>query len=251
MTAATTYPPNLAGRLLAILQRAMVHAGTVTIRSVWAAVFGTKPDDVTSIQRKLVQLDRLVTRTEELIKADTSANPNLLLRHTPRIRAVLAVDNFDAPWDRPKKMLDGAPIADLEHCADQITRHYPEAEVEKDDLDQISTGATNLFNQFKAADDVDRLVQQSILQMLQGIRDAVAEYEIRGAEGLEDALSIAIGRLIVQRDLVRKATKRPLLKDYFALLAKVDTVVSKVMRYRSLLETTTPPALDFLHTILS
>ncbi len=79
-----------------------------------------------------------------------------------------------------------------------------------------------------------------MLDLLESMRRAIAEYQIRGASGLRDAVQTVVGRLVVAWDskeaTAKDAEAHALVSKFWGIFSKLDKAASVVLKYTPVLD---------------
>jgi hypothetical protein len=86
------------------------------------------------------------------------------------------------------------------------------------------------------SDNIDPELRMVLLGCLEAFRRAIADYLIRGAEGLRKAAATTLGELLIARDNVRANEKHPLMQRLWGFLTKVNTAVSLAKHSKPLVD---------------
>lgn len=226
---------NPAARLLSLLGRVDGVPHNVPILDGWGKVFSIDPPESTAVFSRLILVGRLVDEVEAAVKASTIRNKELYLRHLPKIRVQLLHENLLAQWTNVKTHIPAQGITDLEHCSDRLSEMEMEKQVPEDDLAGIKSMVGELFDSIRNS-DLDDQLKTTLLDLLEGIRQLVAQYEIRGVAALREALESSFGKLIAVRESLARPENKGIRDRLVSVLVKLDTVCSKASKYIPLLE---------------
>ncbi|MDR5876478.1 hypothetical protein QC815_16330, partial [Halomonas gomseomensis] len=122
------------------------------------------------------------------------------------------------------------------HSEFAAERFYEEEKVSEEEILEISEMVEFLFEELKNSniDDVSRLL---LLEEIERIRHALANYRIKGAKGVKEALQATLGSVMVNKEQLKPlAEKSPEILDRLAkLLDKLDAFSSKAIKLHKVL----------------
>lgn len=256
-----THPKtNPAARLLAILKDAHNWPTGEPANVVWGRILGCDPQDEIFLLSRLNSLHALWSETVAAVHQHADdENRGLYIRPFEPIRRAISPFNLSAGWDTYRKHLTPDVIVSLEHVADHLRRS---GFVDEQKLQGLDEKLSALDKEVAAlVDDVQRSafeepLRQYLLDGLESIRRAIAEYRIRGSEGLGKALRSNFGDLLYVGSLMRDEeenrgdheSKLKVISRYLAILKDVGDVVQLVLKVPQIITTVTKylPALPQL-----
>jgi hypothetical protein len=227
---------NSARRLHFFLEAAFQQGAGATARSVWAKVFGLREDDVIGIYRNLVLLADLADQVEREILAIPEINHPRYLRWLSSVRGALKSTSLEGHWSEQLRLLTEGTIEQLAFCAEKLGETSTETVIPDSELQEILAEIDALFTQVSDG-SLDPELRMIILSLLETMRRAIAEYRIRGAESLREALARALGELLLNHPKVQEETKKknPDLNRFFSLLGRIDATIGRAGKWRPFL----------------
>ena len=230
---------NSAFRLLAVLQAALRYPENKPTQEVWSETFCIQSADTAGIFRSLVALIESIDEIEKLIRLIPGTNYDLYLECLPPIRKGVSYPHIGNAWQSVRIYFAPENLRGLQFCADLLAKHYPEASIPKADLDQISKLVDEQFSEVSNS-TIDPKLRVILLDLLEAIRRCVAEYQIRGAKGIRQAITAALDTLTqnIRKKPATDYTKedKVFVARFLTILSKVDTAASKAMTYLPLLQ---------------
>ncbi|HVG17678.1 MAG TPA: hypothetical protein VNI02_01395, partial [Blastocatellia bacterium] len=188
-------PNNPAGRLYVILKQFRDNTPTPGDRNLpWLAQFFKIQTNETDSQaseviHRLIELQKLVDETIQAITNIDLPDPEPYLRPFPQIKKSLnyLLMNLQGLWAAYHKEIMKIDLGALEFCSTKLMEYPTEKPIQQADLDAILDDVQVLF------DDVNKEgmppdLREFILDSLEAIRRAIAEYRIRGVERLREAI---------------------------------------------------------------
>jgi hypothetical protein len=220
---------NAARRLYEILAAARKQDGARPAREVWAHVFNLADSNRAEIFRALAQLSDLV----EEVMASMSTIPNvqteLYTQYLPAIHKAIGIMQLEGAWEAHLRLLSEVAVNNLLFCSERLRQVYPEQRLTPDVLSELSREVDSLADDVMKA-DIDPELRRVLLACLESFRRAIAEYRIRGVDGLRDAAAKTIGELLIVRDKIdSKATT--LARRFVDLVKKVQVVMEVAKVY--------------------
>ena len=211
----------------------------MAVRGVFGEVFGLDSNDLPALYTTILLLRKMADDTEGKVKQTENINHELYLRSFPTIKRALSIPNWDNAWGGSSQHLTETAVADMAFCAEMLSANYHEVEVKKEELAEIQQQLDALFQRVYES-KINRRLRLTILELLEVIRSAIAQYKIIGISGLHDAVAVSLGKLALQHEDLAASKEEKELKEFWEFLVKIESVVSKVMEYKPLLEASLP-----------
>jgi len=211
----------------------------LTSREVWAKVFQINGKDLLEIAGYLNHVQTLLDKTEILIKARKPSNQELCLRSFPKIRMALKEIGLETGFKAFYPAINDTVMTELEFC--EIELGSIEELAKEVDLKEIDDHVNSLFTKIGDSSLREDL-KETLLSLLEAIRQAIKKYQIFGASALEEGLEIAIGRIYVKRlDFKEiKENDNEIFDSFLENIRKLEVLVGKISRYKPLLENALP-----------
>lgn len=229
---------NPVGRLLSIIEEVLAFRENIpfnesyTKEAAWRIILDLEESDGMELIRSMLEISDLARKSRLLISA-FSPNPELFLDKFEYVELVVLPNELDKDFSRTSTNISSETVTRLKFASDMLAQHYNEGEVEDSELQSISTLVTSLFSEIKSS-NVDFLVKSFLLESLEGIRRAIAHYEIYGAKGLRDAFQSAIGGVVANKDSLEKLDKGTLDK-FASILAVLDKSTATAFKAKEVL----------------
>ena len=117
-----------------------------------------------------------------------------------------------------------------------MSRFYKEESLSKEELDDIIARTDELFEALYSSALPDAL-RLSLLEEIQRIRNAIAQYKIRGAKGLKEALQGTIGAVYANQVELAKAsdTEKDVIERLGKLIDKIDSFTAKALKIHKII----------------
>lgn len=229
-------PWNAATRLHSILENARAQKADQPGRAAWASVLGLDPNNGREVMKNVLLLGDVLEEIEKSIRENPGRPTDLYLRNFDRLRRALSITNLDGSWGTQAQLLTEAAVGDLAFCSEAIQARQPEFEAPLDSIRMLAAEIEELTT-LVAESDIDPELRTVILVCLEALRRAVAEYRIRGASALRDAVKNSLAELLLVADVVKSEHQKTPVVKFLSLLAMADQVVTKVWKYKALLAT--------------
>lgn len=222
-------PPktNPAGRLYHLLSEAVRKNNNRTFGKVWAEVFGIDPEDRGRLLVMLSHLIRQIEEGKEAVRSNPeSLRQDLHLKPFEKLTKAFSVMNLDAKWRGWKKShLPDETVSDLEWCAEGLKQVYPEGEIDGDELTKLREDVEELISEVRKA-DIEEDLKAVIIDGLEHVRRAIVEYDLRGVDGLVQALEQNIGTIhLHQKELGAAGQASDILKEWAGRLASLKLLI--------------------------
>lgn len=227
---------NPAGRLYAVLspapseQYAKLHA-----REVWAKLLELEdPKDNVGIYRGIGLLLDQLDKVEEILRSKPDIEQTVYLQNFAGLRQGIATPTLDALWAHSQRHLTAAAVRDLLFCSTKISEFYSEGHLEANEIKEIQVELGKLIESVSES-SLSPELRQILLDLLEAVRRALAEYRIRGTSGLREATAQSIGFILLAWQQAKQDVEKEEVSRVIAFLRKLDSVVGRVMKYMPLL----------------
>lgn len=215
---------NQAGRLHKILTAAASQQDGIPTIQAWANVFNIDKQEKSSIFKMLVLLQEATDDIKNKILNLSGVNSELLLSQHGNIEQVVKATNLDAGWNSYKPLLNLAVMLSLAHCAEALSR-YDEKPIDEDELTSLDAEIVELFNTV-ANGTIDLTLRSIMLDLLEAIRRSIAEYKIRGANGIREELAYFIGKVVQNKDLLKAHSDSEEVDSLWKIFARADNMTT-------------------------
>lgn len=205
-----------AGRLCDLLQEARRKNETTKVRTVWAAVFKVEESDSGAILRMLSDMIQVSYKTQDRIRELENIDHELFLKPFENIEKLFSQINLEGSWQTGKRLLDEPTIYGLQFCSDRLSREASVSTVNHEEIERIQKILSELTETVLSLDFEPNL-KSLLIRNLEGLRQAIIAYRIRGIEGIEAELEASFGSLALKRDMVKSAVEKdPAKKGFFS-----------------------------------
>lgn len=205
-----------AGRLCDLLQEARKKNDNAKVRAVWAAVFKVDDSDTGAILRMLSDMIQVSYKTQDRIRGLENINHDLFLKPFDNIEKLFSQINLEGSWQAGRRLLDEPTIYGLQFCSDRLSRETSVSTVNHSEIEQIQKVLSELTETVLSLDFEPEL-KSLLIRNLEGLRQAIIAYRIRGIEGIEAELEASFGSLALKHDKVKSAAETdPAKKGFFS-----------------------------------
>lgn len=200
------------------------------VREVLGRVFSLDQEDYVALRRGLVAIDELFQTTEEIVKAIPKIDHRRFLRHFSAQRKGFANLHLDNNSKSGFSFITEAAVEAIDLCAARLAEEFPEDELTSEELSELGAKIEELFG-FVEAGDFEPELREVALDLLETLRRGVAEYRIRGIDGLKRGLEESLGKLLLYYKRQSGNVPEEEFGRLWALVVKVETVISRVLTY--------------------
>lgn len=223
---AETPKTNPAGRLYHLLKAAGPKGDKKKFGEVWAEVFGIDAKDREQLLVSLSHIYQQMDEGRKLIEAKPDLPQELLLEPFQKLGKAFSVVNLGGQWGGWKRShLPDGTLRDLQWCAQMLDSHYPESEVDREELSALREDVEQLISKVHKA-DISAQAKGIILDGLEHVRRSIVEYDLRGADGLKDALEQNLGIIVLRKQELSADSKVwEFVKEWAGKLATLTALV--------------------------
>lgn len=222
---------NPAGRLYFILIRAASQKDDIPAEKVWSTVLGT--DGTKGLFSRVGLLQDLAQQVKECVSQIPDVNHALYLDSFKNIEKLLDQTNLHQPWRGPKGLLTPVVLKELAFCSDLLSKNWPEEAIPAAELEDISKRVDELFNEVGSS-SLDDYLRTLIHDLLETVRRAIAEYQIRGVKGLRETLAHIIAMLLAHIEIFKENEQEKPIRDFFGLIGKLKNAVEFALKVKEL-----------------
>lgn len=236
MTTSFKKDDNPAGRVYLVLRDAPSPTlSKLLIRDAWARLLNIESSSNTvEIYRQLGLLTSELDRAERLLR-ETPHFDEAYIEDFPALRKGLAPQNLGVTWDHVQTSLHPGTLKGLKLAALQLSHTYSQGRIKDDEYEEIKKAVDEAFN-YVVASEIDYELRVVLLDLLETIRRALADYRIRGTAGLREATSKAVGEIILGWQQTEGTEDRDAIQQTLKAFVVVDTILSRAMKYKPVLE---------------
>lgn len=214
---------NPAARLHSILRKCREVAnthGSKQMVGAWRSVFklGEDVSDVV-VMSKVALVYLLPSQIALEIRRFEQLDPELYLGWVPELTSALTLVSFKGAFNGFTAHLTDSLLTSIAFGADQLSRLCPEKMVGKEELQKLRDSAYDLYQKVQEA-DLPPDLSRYLLDHLYLIYDAIDNYQITGARGLERAFATTVGMVVSDPSLATKTKESTVGTQFWSVVGK-------------------------------
>jgi len=197
-----------------------------------AQILSVSPDDPLEYANPFMQVLQLPDRAAAEVHGldDATYDSELILMWHPPVRAAFSNAIFNPNMHKLnefRSQIDEPILLSLRFCGDLLHRRSAERLLSKDELDRIRQMVDELDEELRRDTKIDPEVRAFLLGHVKAMTQAIADAEIFGPTGLEDALDRLVGSLNRRSDIMVKAEDSP---SVWTKVANIIVVIAAVFQ---------------------
>jgi hypothetical protein len=228
---------NQAASLKAILDSTIISRQNSTIRQAWTSEFNLAIDDLPSLFFILSQVVQSLREIRAKVQTMNTMNPEIICAPLETLESAICFPNLDASIGSILGVYGPRAQMALEMASSYFDKANIDPHATQDDLKKIEQDLGDLTS-FVTEGDIDPELRQIMLDLLECIRRALAEYRIRGNSSLRQVLDQSLGRLMREYKESYKSSKdaATVIQRFGQLLTLIDKAVSIAKNAKPILE---------------
>lgn len=183
------------------------------------------------------QIFSIIHSYEQFVKRSQNMAKEQKSMHLDQLQVVKSALVQSDNWQRLSNGLDESLIRSLRWAAQEMSHHWNEYGIKEEDLASLQAEIDELTSEIVDS-DLDIQLKSILTSGLNGVRQAILEYRIHGAEGLRQALDKIIADMIRYREEFNAASTengaRELIRNCFEIILKVDKLVSTGLKIKQI-----------------
>ncbi len=205
-----------------------------SLLDIWSDVLGVASKDKLEIFRRILSVATLVDEVESTVGRHGGNGAKLYVRALNQVRHALMV-NLDNHRNALNGHLKPEVITDLEHCAAKYSEFDLEIRVSNEDVGDIRRRVDELFDDVARSNHLPTELRQKLLDLLEVIRQQIAQFQIRGATALQECLRQSLSRLLEIYPAFEEKREEPLLKRVVSVVTDISAICEKAQKALPLL----------------
>ena len=226
-----------AGRLYDILSEVKRADEKLSSRNVWAKAFDVSPNDTSILLRMLAELIQLADETKNKIERIEDIDHKLYLKPFKKLDQFFSKINLDAGWKPWKDMLDDTTIYGLQFCSDKLHRSSNYTKIGNEQIESIKV-SLNELTEMVVNSDIDQSLKELIVSNLEYLRQSLLSYKIRGIDGIQQAIELNLGSIILHKQEIKAKSKngdrKKFWDKYASLLDNLNKTISAAKAIKEL-----------------
>lgn len=192
--------------------------------AVWSELLAFDPKDRKQFFQKIHKVMDIPSEVSELIGRQNSIDPQLALKWMPAIERAFSSISPDGSFEPFAKHISQTVIYSLELCASTLEKHFPEEDLDDDELLSLQHDIDEIRETILRA-EIDREIKRYLLGLVNKLSDAVTECRILGPNPIKAEIREFLGRVVTESTLFKKTQKTPLGKRVFNLFKDAAVLV--------------------------
>lgn len=191
----------------------------------WRAVL-TLSDDIDDliVMSKIGKVFTLPSIITTHIRRFPDLPENLYLGWRNDLSSAFRAIHFNANFNEFGTRLSDSLLTTISFCAHELDRRMPEKDVAREELSAIRESAWSLYEEILKSDLPPRLARY-LLDHLYLIIEAIDDFEITGAAGLERSLNAVIGAVATDTVTAKQADESQFGKRFWEVITKIGVVL--------------------------
>ncbi|HEY0077022.1 MAG TPA: hypothetical protein VGB73_00130 [Pyrinomonadaceae bacterium] len=234
---------NPATRLYEILDSARRQNPGEQTRGIWCKVFDI-PDpksesSLFAVLEHLIALRKLFAEVEAALRHIPNVNENLFIKPITRLAEIVDINGLHNTWAGYSTKIRGEDIIALKYAEDLLSQ-YPalqENEIPISEIQEILDELDILYESI-ATSELPQGLRESLLDLIQEMRNGIHEYRVRGASALHDILEKSIGVLAVNKEAIEENNTSEDVQALGRMLVRIDKLYSFALKMKPMLEAT-------------
>ncbi|WP_243384120.1 hypothetical protein [Geothrix alkalitolerans] len=216
---------NPATNLVEMLDRIFNQRKEKTVREAWAIEFNVKPSDTASIFFLLAKVNQTLEDVKLKLTSMPGFDSSIILDPLSDLGTAICFPNIDTPVGSIAHYYNEQAKLSLKIASSYYTKQEIQPHIPADQLEEIKSEIESLFNYINEC-DMNQELRCILLDFIETMRRAVAEFQIRGNQSLQDVLDQSLGRLIrASRQTTINVTEDPGFSKAIALLTLIDKAI--------------------------
>lgn len=216
-----------ADRLYRIIRDVFKAPGDTMI-NIWPKVLHLPTKDRLEVFRGILSVAALVDEVETKVRQHEGKATGLYIRALDQVRLIL-MSNIDQHKNGLGELLKPEVVNDLEHCAAQYSEIDHEIPVAIEEVGSVKSHVDELFKEISNS-KLPNDLRNSLLELLEVMRQQMAQFEIRGVTALHECLRQALARLMEIYPAIQEHRNEPLLKRLVGIVNDIGKICEKAQK---------------------
>ena len=217
---------NPASRLHAILLRSKdEQLRNKNMMVAWRTVLELPKelDDLVTMS-KVGKLFTLPSIISDQIRRFPDIDAELYLGWRQDLTKAFRFVNFNANFHDFSQRLPDSLLISIRFCAHELDKRAPEKDVSREQLDSLRESAWLLYEEVPKA-DLPPDLSRYLLDHLYLIIEAIDDYNITGAVGMERALNAVLGTIITDSARTEKVSRSAFGEKFWGVITKMGVLL--------------------------
>jgi hypothetical protein len=219
---------NPASRLHAILSRASDLSGDHSLQTAegWKRILHLPADvDDLAVMNKVGRVFTMPDLVAREIERFSDLDTDLYLGWRKDLTDAFHYVGFQFAFREFASRLSKSLLINIKFCAHELEKRVPEKEISKDELEQIREEVWQLYSEILKS-DLPPMLSRYALDHLFLIIEAIDNYLVTGADGIEYALDAAIGATFTANATSKEVAESSFGDRYWKVMGRVATALT-------------------------
>jgi hypothetical protein len=191
----------------------------------WKLILGLKIDvDDMLVVSKVGKVYALPSLISVQIRSYSDIQHDLYLRWRPDLSKAFMGIRYSQQLSNFSSGISDSLLMGIEFCAHELEKRMPEKNISEPELSSLREEAWKLYEDIAAA-DLDPILRQYLFHYVYLIVEAIDDFVITGARGLQTAVDSAIGTIVTQRHAAEAARNSQFGEDFWKVVAKAALII--------------------------
>lgn len=183
------------------------------------------------------QLFSIINSYEQFVRRSETITEDQKSVHFGQLQDVKSALAQSNNWEQMSSKLDKNFVRNFYWAAEEMSHHWDEYGIKEEDLANLQSEIDKITSEIVDS-DLDARLKTVLITGLNGVRQAILEYRIHGAEGLRQSLDRIITDMLRYREefdaASAKNTTQESIKNCFKFIQKVDNLVSTGLKIKKI-----------------
>jgi hypothetical protein len=191
----------------------------------WRAVLQL-PDQLDDlfIMNKVGKVFTLPSIIADQIKRFPDLDTELYLGWREDLASAFKFVNFNSQFAEFSRRLSDSLLINIRFCAHELDKRAPEKDISREELDKLRESTWSLYEEVLKA-DLPPSLSRYLLDYLYLIIEAIDDYHITGAVGMERALNAVLGTVITDQARAQEVRQSAFGERFWMVVTKVGVAL--------------------------
>lgn len=238
---------NQAESIKVMLDRVFLGSREKSLRQAWAEVFSVNASNTADLFHLLFQVSTQVAEIRSQLLTISAFDPAIVCSPLADMENFICFPNIDTQVGSMAGFYNDKAQMALTLASSYYTTQGIYVNISDDDLKEITDQIEATFR-FISESDIDSRLKETLLDLIETVRRAIAEFRIRGNSSLQDVLDYSLGKLL---RLSRQSDATPQAKVGFTNLLNLLAVIDKALAIAQKMEPYLPMVTSVISTLSS
>ena len=191
----------------------------------WKSILGLRDDeDDMLVVSKVGKVYTLPSLISVQIRSYSDIQHDLYLRWRPDLSKAFMGIRYNQQLASFSNGISESLLMGIEFCAHELEKRMPEKDISETELSSLREEAWELYEAIAAA-DLEPMLRQYLFHYVYLIVEAIDDFVITGARGLQTAVDSAIGTIVTQRRIAEMARASQFGEKFWKVIAKAALII--------------------------